>query len=196
MLEALKEEFRQLSPQVIEQVKENTRLRISLWIVVLIVVSYPLLMLADYNDSLLVELDSKLEKEAKIIRTASEKQWFERATYLENFGKELFEGFGVAESLGTAKAATYQQLSGWAESNGLIEHQIKLEEPVLVDEDNGIYRLSGEINARFEMQSSLVFLHQLESSKTKYVVERIEISQQTRPVFKLVIATYFKLTSG
>lgn len=194
-MEALKEELRRLIPQVVEQIRENTRLRILIWIIAFIVASYPLLLLADYNSALLAELDSQLEKEAKIIRTASEKQWFERATYLEGLGKDVSKKFGIAESLGTAKAAVYQELSMWAEKNALPEHQIKLEEPVLVDKENDIYRLSGQINASFEMEPSLMFLHQLESNEKKYVVERIEISQRTRPIFKLVVATYFTLSN-
>ena len=192
----IKAEFKKQWPQFVEQVQDNVRLRICLWVIAIILVAYPLLLIADYNNELNVELEQTLEKEAKILRTANEKQWFERSESLEQLQQEVNNKFGVAESLGTAKAATFQELRAWANDTNVSDFQVKLEEPVLVDEANGIFRISGQISLSFDMQPSLNFLHLLESHKQKVVIERMEISQRTRPVFKLVIATYFRVNNN
>lgn len=188
-----KAEFQRHWPELVEQVKDNTRLRVCLWIIAFILLAYPVLLIADYKESMLVELEQALNKEAKILRTANEKEWFDRAEALQQLQSSVEAQFGEAESLGTAKAATFQRLRTWASEAKVNDAQIKLDDPVIVDEANGIYRISGQISAAFELDSSFTFLEKLEINDQKIVVERMEVSQRTRPIFKLVIATYFKV---
>lgn len=189
----LKAEFHRHWPELVEQVKDNTRLRVCLWIIAFILLAYPILLISDYKEAMVVELDRALEKEAKILRTANEKEWFDRAETLQQLQSNVESQFGEAESLGTAKAATFQTLRTWASDAKVNDAQIKLEDAVMVDEANGIYRISGQISAAFELDSSFAFLEKLETNEQKIVVERMEVSQRTRPIFKLVIATYFKV---
>ena len=187
-----KAEFQRHWPELVEQVKDNTRLRVCLWIIAFILLAYPVLLIADYKESMLVELNQALDKEAKILRTASEKEWFDRAEALQQLQSNVEAQFGEAESLGTAKAATFQRLRTWASEAKVNDAQIKLEDPVIVDEANGIYRISGQISASFQLNSSFGFLEKLETSEKKFIVERMEVSNHpSKPVFKLVIATYF-----
>ena len=191
----IKSEIQAQLPQIVEQVKENTRLRACLWAIAFIVISYPLFLMSDYNNDLKVNLNNSLEREAKILRTVSEKEWFERAERLRSIEQDIKDQFGQADSLGTAKAATFQTLRDWIEQTKASDVQIKLEDPVLVDEVNNIYRISGQVSAPFELQPSFALLEKLESNKQKFVIERMEISQTTRPVFKLVIATYLTVNN-
>ena len=191
----IKSEIQAQWPQIVEQVKENTRLRVCLWAIAFIIISYPLFLMADYNNELKADLNNSLEREAKILRTVSEKEWFERAEQSKSIEQDIEGQIGQADSLGTAKAATFQILRDWVSQTKASDVQIKLEDPVLVDEVNNIYRISGQINAPFELQSSFALLEKIESNKQKFVVERMEISQTTRPVFKLVIATYLTVNN-
>ncbi|WP_395338806.1 hypothetical protein PN836_012710 [Ningiella sp. W23] len=176
-----------------EQVKSNTRLRISLWVIIGILLAYPLLALSDYNQSIRSDIVRELEREAKILRTASEKQWLERAENVAAFSTELQGLFWEAPSVGIAKATLHQSLTDWAQNHDLQRVQIRLEEPLAVESMNNVFRVAGQIDATFDANNSMAFIKDLELNGQRVVVEQMEISQRVRPVHKLVIAAYFRI---
>jgi hypothetical protein len=179
--------------KAIVQAKSNTRLRISLWIILFISISYPWLVLNDYNQSLRDNIKSELDRESKILRTAGETEWFQRAEKLTKLNGEIEQLFWDAPSTGIAKATLFQTLNEWAQKNKLTKVQIRLEEPTTVEGQEGIYRVAGQIDTVFEAKQSMEFLSTIEKSDLKIVIEQMEISQRTRPVHRLIIATYFRV---
>lgn len=192
-MDTLKQQFLEQWHEASEQAKENTRLRVSLWIILFILVGYPVLVLNDYNESIKADIVKELEREARILRTANEREWFERSETAASVSRQIDQYFWQANSVGIAKATLFQTLNDWATAKQLQNAQIRLEEPFAVDDLNGIYRIAGQIDVAFNATSSMDFLRQIESSDKKIVVERMEISQRVRPVHKLVIAAYFKI---
>lgn len=179
--------------QAIEQTKNNQRLRISLWLILVILVCYPLLVLSEYNQEIRSDIASALERESKIVRTASEKQWFDRAEELTALSQRLDSAFWLAATTGTAKATLYQTLSDWSQKHELAQLQIRLEDPLPVEGQSNLYRIAGQIDTVFDVENSLNFLRDVETHTPQVIVERMEISQRTRPVHRIMIASYFKI---
>ncbi len=194
-MDALKEQFLEQWQQASEQVKANVRLRVSLWFILFLLIGYPALLISDYNQALRADIEKELEREARILRTANEKEWFQRAEEAAVTSTEINRYFWRANSVGIAKATLFQTLTEWAEEKQLANTQIRLEEPYAVEGHDGIYRIAGQIDATFDATHSMAFLRQIESNDTKIVVERMEITQRVRPIHKFVIAAYFKIES-
>lgn len=192
-MDKLKQQFNEQYQQAAEQVKTNTRLRISLWIILFLIVSYPCLLLSDYNQSIRDDIARELERESKTLRTADEKQWFQRAEDLVTLSEKINASFWQAPSTGIAKATLFQTLSEWAQDNQLENVQVRLEEPLAIEEQAGLYRIAGQIDTAFDPTNSMTFLRVIETHDLKIVIEQMEISQRARPIHRLVIAAYFKV---
>ncbi|WP_100655926.1 hypothetical protein [Alteromonas flava] len=181
--------------QAREQIEANTRLRVSLWFIALLIFVYPLLLLDGLNTDIHGNIERELEREARILRTASEQEWFQRAEQLNQVAQTIDAAFWKAPSPGIAKATLFQTLTDWAQQNELNNVQIRLEEPLAVSGQANIFRIAGQIDTAFDVTRSLKFLQQLEASSSKIVIEQMEISQRARPLHRLVIAAYFKVES-
>ncbi|MBT0585051.1 hypothetical protein [Alteromonas oceanisediminis] len=194
-MKKLKPQIRRQSQEVVKQIKSNKRLRVSLWVILFIVVCYPILVISDYNQSMRDKVAQELEKEARILRTASEKQWFQRAEELDKLSDRVDSALWKAPSKGIAKATLFQALTSWAENNALDNVQIRLEEPFLVEAQPNIYRVSGQIDVAFDAINNIAFVYDIETNEEKVVIERMNISQRGRASQRLVIAAYFKVES-
>lgn len=192
-MDTLKQQIVVQWQQASQQIKENARLRFSVWMIAFIIVGYPILLISDHNKSVSADVVRELEREARILRTANEKEWFERSEAAAKVADQIDQYFWRANSVGIAKATLFQTLNDWAADKQLQNVQIRLEEPFPVDDLSGIFRISGQVDVAFDAINSMDFLRQIESSDTKIVVERMEITQRVRPVHKLVIAAYFKI---
>lgn len=192
-MDTLKQQIVVQWQQASQQIKENARLRFSVWMIAFIIVGYPILLISDHNESVSADVVRELEREARILRTANEKEWFERSEAAAKVADQIDQYFWRANSVGIAKATLFQTLNDWAADKQLQNVQIRLEEPFPVDDLSGIFRISGQVDVAFDAINSMDFLRQIESSNTKIVVERMEITQRVRPVHKLVIAAYFKI---
>ena len=192
-MDTLKQQIVVQWQQASQQIKENDRLRFSVWMIAFIIVGYPILLISDHNESVSADVVRELEREARILRTANEKEWFERSEAAAKVADQIDQYFWRANSVGIAKATLFQTLNDWAADKQLQNVQIRLEEPFPVDDLSGIFRISGQVDVAFDAINSMDFLRQIESSDTKIVVERMEITQRVRPVHKLVIAAYFKI---
>lgn len=192
-MDNLKKELLSQWQQAVEQTKNNQRLRISLWLILVILVCYPLLVLSEYNQEIRSDIAKALERESKIVRTANEKQWFDRAEELTALSLRLDNAFWSAATTGTAKALLYQTLSDWSQKNDLERVQIRLEDPLPVEGQGNVYRIAGQIDSEFHANNSLALLRELEAHSPKVIVERMEISQRARPIHRIMIATYFKI---
>lgn len=192
-MDTLKQQIVVQWQQASQQIKENARLRFSVWMIAFIIVGYPILLISDHNESVSADVVRELEREARILRTANEKEWFERSEAAAKVADQIDQYFWRANSVGIAKATLFQTLNDWAADKQLQNVQIRLEEPFPVDDLSGIFRISGQVDVAFDAINSMDFLRQIESSDTKIVVERMEITQRVRPVHKLVIAAYFKI---
>jgi hypothetical protein len=156
-------------------------------------IGYPALLISDYDQALRTEIMNELEREARILRTANQEVWFERAQDAITTLGQIDRYFWQAESVGIAKAGLFETLSEWADENDLVNPQIRLEDAYGVEGHKDLYRISGQIDVAFEPANNLAFLRQIESNDSKIVVERMEISQRIRPVHKIMIAAYFKV---
>lgn len=190
-MNAIKQQLQQQWQQVKDQAAANPRLRVSLWAIAALLLAYPLLILSDYHDELSRELERELQREAKIIRTASEEQWLTRAEGTQTVYEKLQARLWQAPSTGIAKATLQQTLNEWSQQYALKRFQVRLEEPVLVQGYDSLYRISGQIDAEFAVASNMDFVKELETYEKDIVIEQMQVSQRARPIHKLVIAAYF-----
>ncbi|MFC3093079.1 hypothetical protein DRW07_02520 [Alteromonas sediminis] len=192
-MDALKEQFTEQWLEAKQQIASNVRLRVSLWIMLFIVLVYPALVLHDYKLSLDNEITKSLEREARVLRTANESAWFERAEKAKETSTQIERYFWQAESAGIAKATLLQTLNEWTTQSGFSNAQVRLEEPFMIEGQDSIYRIAGQIDITFEAKNSMALLEKIESNEKKIIIESMEIAQRTRPVHKLVIAAYFQV---
>jgi hypothetical protein len=180
---------------IAEQARSNTRLRICLWLILFIIIVYPLFILSDYNAGFKEDIVRELEREARISRTAGEVQWLQRQEDVATLNNSLQSLIWFAPTLGVAKATLNQTLSEWAAKAKLDRLRIRLEDPLAVDGYDNLYRVAGQINAEFNAERSMRFLRELESSRTKVVIEQMDIRNDKRGTYRLQISAYFSISN-
>ena len=181
--------------QVREQVGQNTRLRMGVWLVLLVIILQPLWLLQDARASLELELVSALQKEAKVMRTASERAWLDRAEQAQAITEELTAKLADAATPGEAKASLQQWLVNWSSELALADAQISLDEPASLDSLPGHLRVSAQLNTRFSESGLYRLLEKIEKHQAKIIVERVDIDQRQKPRMRLYIVAYFKLAA-
>jgi len=192
-MDALKQQFTQQWLEAKQQIGNNTRLRVCVWFALFIIIGYPVLLIDDYREEIHTNIASELEKEARILRTANELQWHERAKKTEQIAAQIDRYFWQAESAGIAKATLLQTLNEWTTTLTVDNVQIRLEEPYAIEGQDAIYRISGQIDLTFDVAKSMSLINKIESNEKKIVIESMEIAQRTRPLHKIVIAAYFRV---
>jgi hypothetical protein len=192
----LKRELGALLASTKAQLANNLRLRLGAWLCLGIILLQPIWWLQETRNNLTAELTQLLEKEAKILRTSNEQEWFSREQQTNELKTHLFAKIAPADSLGIAQATLQNWLTEISATAKLKNSRVTIDEPSSLDNIPNTYRVSARLDAIFDEQGALTFLENLEQHPSFLVIERAELGQlgQTRMI--IYVAAYFKLTTA
>lgn len=193
-LAMLRKHISQQAEAIQSELKSDARLRVGVWLILLILTLQPIWFLQDYRLEKTQELDGLLTQEAKIRRTTSENLWQERATLSNQALIDLEKKIPSASSMGIAKATMQSMISALLEEVGAQTSRIDLQDPIETPLA-GIYSVSVSVQLRFDEGTLLNILKSLETKEQGLVVERLEISKLQSGRALLFITAYFNLNS-
>lgn len=193
-LAMLRKHISQQAEAIQSELKSDARLRVGVWLILLILTLQPIWFLQDYRLEKTKELDGLLTQEAKIRRTTSENLWQERAILSNQALIDLEKKIPSASSMGIAKATMQSMISALLEEVGAQTSRIDLQDPIETPLA-GIYSVSVSVQLRFDEGTLLNILKSLETKEQGLVVERLEISKLQSGRALLFITAYFNLNS-
>lgn len=191
-LAQLRKQVTQQTATIQSQLNSDTRLRIGVWLILLMLILQPIWFLQDYRAEKSAGLENLLVQEAKIRRTTSENLWQERAALSSQKLADLEQKISTASSLGVAKATLQSQISSLLDEVGAAGSRIDLQDPSET-QISGIYRVSASIQLGLEQNRLFQLLESLENNQKGLVIERLEVSELRSGRALLFITAYFTL---
>jgi hypothetical protein len=191
-LAQLRKQLSRQTASIQSQLNSDARLRIGVWLILLMLILQPIWFLQDYRTGQSAELDNLLSQEAKIRRTTSENLWQERASISSQKLADLEQKISAASSLGVAKATLQSQITSLLDDVGAADKRIDLQDPSETP-ITGIYRVSASIQLGLEQNRLFQLLESLENNQSGLVIERLEVSELRSGRALLFITAYFKL---
>ncbi len=177
---------------LLSELKQNTRLRVGVWLILAILASYGLMLLDERRQSLVEEYASKQTHLARLQGVVSQTQWSERMRQINQMKIFFEEKFWRANTKGLAEADVQSWLDLRTKHAKLENPRVKVENAVEMPKLTGLWMVSAEVMADFSPATFQQFLYILYFNKW-VVIERVNASNiGSKPRFSLSLRVYFQ----
>jgi hypothetical protein len=184
------------SLNIVQELRQNTRLRIGVELIFCILAIYSLLVLGDYQAKVESSYSEIANQFLQLQRVTAQTEWKERAEQAHNLRVELEDKLWISNSKGLAEA----NFQAWL----LMQAKIaQIEEPSLKTEstseiDNGkLWRVVGKMEGKFSSNSLNQLLFALSQHPQIIVIERVDIQNRGDFLtFTLIAAAYFQVSQS
>jgi hypothetical protein len=175
---------------LISEFQANARLRIGFWLIMAIVLSYPLLWLDDYRQKLAEDHAQAVQQLQRVQNISAQDAWNEKAKQAKALRVQLEDKLWQAGSKGLAQAT----IQSWLQQQFAL---VKIEQPRITVEaaqdmqtHEGIWRVSAKCEGQFEAKNFDALLAVFARHPQWVVVERLDILNNKR--FTLYLNAYFQ----
>ena len=179
---------------LLTELRQNTRLRVGLWLIIALLISYLILRLNDYQIQLQLEYQNAFTRLNQLQTVANQTQWLERAAQAQTLRTQLEVKFWQANTQGLAQA-TFQK---WLNTE-MKRVQIKTDAHLRIistlemPKYTRVWKITARLDAHFTPQSLDMLLLAIAQHPLFVVTERLEIRHSRSPRFTLIINAYFQL---
>lgn len=180
------------SLNIVQELRQNTRLRIGVELIFCILAIYFLLVLSDYQVKVENEYNEIAKQFLQLQKVTAQTEWKERAEQAHTVRVELEDKLWISNSKGLAEA----DFQAWL----LMQAKLaKIEAPSLKTEstteiDNGkLWRVVGRMEGKFSPNSLNQLLLTMSQNPHIIVVEKLDIQNRGDFLsFTLIAAAYFQ----
>jgi hypothetical protein len=180
--------------QLLTELRQNTRLRMGILAILVILLSYIGIWLKDYNAKLQQEYREAVTQLNRLQAVANQKQWTRRASKAQRLRNQLEAQLWQAETKGLAQAA-FQKWINAQLTKIKIEGRIILKVKPAVDVKliNNLWQVTADLSATVEAHKILALIAAVAKHPQLTVIERLNINKVRKHTrFNLLITAYFK----
>ena len=176
------------------ELQQNVRLRVGLWLILLIGLSY--LSLVQSDRMALVQLDyegqmEQLQKaQALQIGTAAGTGWSDQLSTQKTVAEELSGAFWEAETQGLAQASLQARLGEMIADLDINNSRIRSGVMQPVADMPGVWQIQAQLDGSYRLGAELQLLYAIARHPNKLVIDRLDLSRQNSRMLVLVSA-YF-----
>jgi hypothetical protein len=174
-----------------QEVAANTRLRVGIWAILLIVIFYGLLLQADRVSEEINAYNNQATRLEKILAIQNQEGW---QTILEQEKKttETLQTFlWQADTLGIAQASLQRALNDLLTNLKFRNIRLKFGVAKPLEGAQDVWQVQAQINAHYRKGDEVRLLHDLAAHPNKLVVDRLELHSRG-PRMLLQVSAYFK----
>jgi len=175
---------------IMAELKENTRLRVGVWLITFIAFGQLLLVQSDRNALAYDDYLGELQRLRKAEALGNEERWPELLDAEETRRAALTSSLWEAETTGLAQASLQATLGDRVA--GLDVRNVRIRSGVSepVPDLPGVWQIQAQLEASYQRGAELQFLYALAISPKKLFVDRLDLSPQNARMLVLVSA-YF-----
>jgi hypothetical protein len=179
----------------LEQWKQNTRLRVGVWVIFGILLIYALLTLRDFRGTVERDYEALADRVRRLETLAQEEGWADRVRKAESVRVQVEGRLWQADSRGMAQAKIQTWLDDMAKLTPE-DLRTKVEDAREMEGHEGLWVVDARIEARFNAARFLALLRNMESHPQLVTVEQLIIQTRGRkPHFVMVFKAYFRATA-
>jgi len=180
------------SNSIVAELRNNTRLRIGVWLILAILASYSLIVLNDYQKKVEANYNIISNKLTQLHDITKQTEWQKRAEEAHSFRVILEDKLWIANSKGLAQADFQAWLLIQAKASKIENYNLKTEDTTEVD-DGKLWRVVGKLEGNFSPSSLNRLLLSISQHPQLIVIEKLSIRKfGKRSVFTLVVSAYFQ----
>jgi hypothetical protein len=176
---------------LVQQWRQNVRLRLGGWVILGIVLVYGLMGMTDVRKEYQAEYDQLAERLERLHALSQERQWPERMDQARALRVQMEGRLWRAESQGLAQATIQTWLDSRLKRIGMNEARVRVGDALPLKEIPGVWSVSTQVDGRFSPNQVLNLLKLVETSPQALVVERLEMVSGRRNIFNLGFKAYF-----
>jgi len=180
------------SVNIINELRQNVRLRIGVELIFVILACYSLIVLGDYQAKIESNYDEIANRFIQLQKVTTQTEWQARAEQAHNLRVELEDKLWISNSKGLAQADFQAWLLLQARIAKIEEPSLKTEETTELD-DGRLWRVVGKLEGKFAPDNLNQLLFAISKHPQLVVVEKLDIRKQGKSlVFTLITAAYFQ----
>jgi hypothetical protein len=179
---------------VVAELRQNSRLRAGLWLIIAILLGYSVVLLDDYQSQLKKAYQDSLTRLNQLRGIVQETQWVERALQAKELREQLEVKFWQANSPGLAQAQFQKWLNSQMERARLEKAYLRMESTLEMPKFPQVWRVTARIDANFEADKLNILLLAIADYPLFIVTDKLEIRNITR--FTYIVTAYFKISTS
>ncbi|MDM8547259.1 hypothetical protein QUF61_12250 [Candidatus Venteria ishoeyi] len=179
--------------ELLEELRNNTRLRLGIWLILAILLLYGLLKLGKVQQTLQTEYQQAAQQHIQLQDIHEQTFWLERAKQARALRVEVEDKLWQSASKGLAQADLQAWLNRWIKISKLSKPKLNVESAFVLPEQSNIWQVSAQLNAEFDAKALQLLLNKIAENPQWLVVERLDIqNNQRKPRFKLSVKAFFQ----
>ncbi|MCP4698921.1 MAG: hypothetical protein GY862_19015 [Gammaproteobacteria bacterium] len=175
-----------------KELRDNTRLRIGLWLIIAILAGHMLTILNDDLDKRKKEHESALQRLQRLQTIAGQTEWPQRAkagrALLVQFENKLWS----ADSKGGAKAGFRTWLERQIKFSKISNSRLRVEPVAIAPKHPDLWQVTATLDAAFARESLRALLLKLGEHPQLLNVDRLEVRRSGKPKLSLRVTAYFR----
>lgn len=174
------------------ELRHNTRLRMGIWLIAALLLSYFVIRLHDYQTQLKQNHHAVLTRLVQLQTISDQVQWIERAQQTQTLRNQLQAKLWQADTKGLAHATFQQWLNKTSDKTKLTGLRLQVQSVVEVPKTKNLWQVSAKLKADFNAESFNSLLLAIVEHARLIVTERLEIRKLSKPRFTLILTAYFQ----
>jgi len=179
----------------IQELQANKRLRLGMWMILAILLSYAVLWLGDYRQQLIQDYQAAFTRLTQLETIAEQTEWLERAEAAKQLRKQAEKRLWQTQNIGLARAELQNWLEQQMQAVGVAEARtkIKIEEVREIQQPFPVWRLSAHLtNIPFEIERLNDLVLAIVQHPQMVLIDRLEVRDNQRHLFSIVVTAYFQ----
>ena len=178
---------------LLTELRKNTRLRVGLWFILGLLLSYVAIRLNDYQVQLQQTHQDAINRLNQLQDIANQTQWLKRAPKARALRTQLDVKFWQANTQGLAQATFQKWLNTQVNQAKMEKAHVRIQSTLELSRMSNVWKITARLDASFTPDS----LHKLLLAMAEYpqfiVTERLEIRNKNRVArFTLIVSAYFQ----
>lgn len=186
--------IRDLTPEQLQhELKSNQRLRVGVWLIGLLLLSWLSLLWSDYNSVGMAELKRVQRDRAALADIESVEVWKARLAEMQARQADAGALLGRAATESLAMARLQSQLNQLIVKDPFITLSVRIGTPQLL-ESIDVHRIRAKVRVNLTAEQLLQTLQGLQASKQLLDTEQLELNfVKNRWVVDMTVAAYFEI---
>lgn len=174
------------------ELQGNQRLRLGIWLILLIFGYYLCMVLADYQQGLTEEYQDITEKSVRLAALLEQAEWPERARGAKAALVQLEAKLPTADSPGLAQANVRTWLDRELKKLRISSTRVRVDTAAQIPGASGVLRVGATVEGTYRQDTFARLLLAIEAGPMLMSVEQLDIKLAKSQRFSLVFNSYFQ----
>jgi hypothetical protein len=176
---------------LITEFRQNTRLRVGIWLITTLLMSYAASFLQDYQAQLKKDYQETISRLNQLQSLVTQTQWLERATQSQALLNQLQVKFWQANTEGLAQAKFQKWLTEQLDRAQIEKPNVRMESTLPVPKYPKVWKVAAQVNATFNPAKLNILLLAIAEHLFWTTVEQLEVRYTQ---FTIIVTAYFQVS--